>query len=501
MKQKSSRNFLLGIGIILFVAVFLFGFTTWMVGNFGDVSFEQYYFSITAPTSGTPLSFYIKIGLAVGVIILTATILTYLCALVLRKSTTDRLKGRKIFLLGLAGLLCVSSLIYTNARLKIAKYFLAEETTFYEDNYVKPTSNILRFPEKKKNLIYIYLESYEATYFSEALGGFGNGNFLPNLTALLEEPRTVSFSHTDKYGGALPAPETGYSIAAMFAQQSGLPFKVAVDGNTYGTKYEFVPGAITLGDILAAEAYNREFLVGADGAFAGVNNFYQTHGDFNILDYNIAKEKGLIPENYFVWWGFEDSKLFEFSRNTLDTLAQDDKPFALILEADDSHFPDGYTDASCLGPTFKEPYESSIACVDKMVTDFVKYVQAQPYYQDTVIVIQGDHLSMEQNYFKNIDIDPNYQRTTFNAYINVDETLAQTARMKNRQFYVMDTFPTILGALNVEIAGDRLGLGTNLFSETPTLYEEKGVDVVNAELAKRSRYFFDEFLFGRNKYE
>ena len=47
-------------------------------------------------------------------------------------------------------------------------------------------------------------------------------------------------------------------------------------------------------------------------------------------------------------------------------------------------------------------------------------------------------------------------------------------------------FPTTLASLGVEIKGERLGLGTNLFSEMPTFVELYGTDYVNGELLKES---------------
>ena len=37
-------------------------------------------------------------------------------------------------------------------------------STLIEDNYVNPSQTTITFPEKKRNLIYIYLESMESTY-------------------------------------------------------------------------------------------------------------------------------------------------------------------------------------------------------------------------------------------------------------------------------------------------------------------------------------------------
>ena len=54
----------------------------------------------------------------------------------------------------------------------------------------------------------------------------------------------------------------------------------------------------------------------------------------------------------------------------------------------------------------------------------------------------------------------------------------------------MDMFPTTLGALNVKIQGNRLGLGTNLFSNKKTIPEMIGIDNFNRELKKNSVYYY-----------
>ena len=50
-------------------------------------------------------------------------------------------------------------------------------------------------------------------------------------------------------------------------------------------------------------------------------------------------------------------------------------------------------------------------------------------------------------------------------------------------------YPTTLAAIGAEIEGDRLGLGVNLFSDTPTLLERYGYDKLNSELEKKSVYY------------
>ena len=72
------------------------------------------------------------------------------------------------------------------------------------------------------------------------------------------------------------------------------------------------------------------------------------------------------------------------------------------------------------------------------------------------------------------------------------------SHVQNRQFDTLDYFPTILASLDVEIEGERLGLGTNLFSARQTLLEELGTDYTK-ELAKYSEYYVENFERGESR--
>ena len=62
-------------------------------------------------------------------------------------------------------------------------------------------------------------------------------------------------------------------------------------------------------------------------------------------------------------------------------------------------------------------------------------------------------------------------------------------------------FPTILATMGVKIKGDRLGIGTNLFSDTPTVFEEYGVEHTNTELEKKSEFMNSTILLNTEEGE
>ena len=76
-------------------------------------------------------------------------------------------------------------------------------------------------------------------------------------------------------------------------------------------------------------------------------------------------------------------------------------------------------------------------------------------------------------FLENVTIICAYTRTVYNLFINPAVTPVET---QNRQFSTLDMFPSTLAAMGVKIDGDRLALGTNLFSEKKTLIEEYGFD-------------------------
>ena len=63
----------------------------------------------------------------------------------------------------------------------------------------------------------------------------------------------------------------------------------------------------------------------------------------------------------------------------------------------------------------------------------------------------------------------------------------------------MDLFPTTLAVLGVDIEGNRLGLGTNMFSDVPTLQERDGKELFDQESTQYSEYFERVYIRGEER--
>jgi phosphoglycerol transferase len=249
----------------------------------------------------------------------------------------------------------------------------------------------------------------------------------------------------------------------------------------------YMPGLVNLGDVLVSKGYVQEFLCGSDGSFAGRDKYFRQHGNYRICDIYAAREKGYVPEDYWHSWGLEDNVLFDIARKELTNLASEGKPFNFTMLTVDLHTPDGYLCEWC-GDSYASVTGNVIDCNDRVITEFVRWCQAQDFYQDTVIIITGDHPRMDASL---VDGVAYYDRTVYDCFLNSAVESKQDA--KTRTFTTVDMFPTILAAMGFDIEGNRLGLGTNVFSEQKTLAEEHGFEWLNQEVAKSSNYYVTKF--------
>ena len=387
----------------------------------------------------------------------------------------------------LGALLLAVALLYANVKFDVIGYYKKQlsSSNIYEDYYIFPQDTAITATGKTKNLIYIYLESMETTYASTQDGGRQSVNYMPQLTQLARE--NTSFSNSDLLGGFHTVTGAGYTMAAIYTTTSGVPFALPLDSTSLSeTADNFASGLVNLGDILHEKGYHQEFLCGSDAAFGGRKLWFTQHGQYDIFDLYTAREKGYIPADYYVWWGFEDHHLFDIAKDEATRLYENGEPFNLTMLTVDAHHIAGYHCDEC-GNEYSPDTANVIACTDRQVTQFVEWCKQQPFYDDTVIVITGDHPRMDTYLVDGVSY---YDRTVYNCFIN---SAVSTDNLQNREFTHMDIFPTTLAAMGYSIEGDRLALGTNLFSSQPTLAEQKSFDWVETEVSKSSEYYIKTF--------
>lgn len=491
MKNKKTE---LILGKILFLtgglflvllgaaSVLLSASVRWMFKTWPNLSMQELMFQIQSPMEGTSkdmINNYIDscVPVTVLVIFLIASILALFR------------KKKKIYWITVASVVLISGIIVALdvhtvwARLDVKGYIENRNTDsgFVDSNYVDPAETELTFPEQKRNLIYIFLESMETTYSSQEDGGAYDENYIPELTQIAMENEDFSGAGQE-LNGSYAMNYATWTVAGLFAQTSGLHLSLPINGNSMDTQESFLPDLTALGDILEDQGYNQTILFGSDGNFGGRSLYFSDHGNYSVKDWYYYKEIGKLAQDYGVWWGYEDEKLFEYAKEELLSLASQDQPFNLSLLTADTHFEDGYVCELCGTEYGDNQYANVLACSSNQVSEFVSWIQQQDFYDNTTIVISGDHLTMDSDFCE--DIDSDYDKKVYTAYIN--SAVEPENPEQKREYSTFDNFPTTLASLGVQIQGERLGLGTNLFSGEKTLIEQYGVDQMNNELMKKS---------------
>ena len=481
LKQVKGRAWKVILSILVFLFVllsFILYFSLqYLLSNWNELTVDEILYHIKAPMEGAGTHlvqlFILSVLLPAGALFL---LLLFVFLFFKRRFLP------LYFFMGFFVLV----LSITNAwdSISLGSFLLSQfqSSDFIEKNYVDPKLLSLRFPEQKRNLIYIYMESTELTFMDEAHGGAFPENLIPELTALGKEGEDFSGEEEVRNGG-ISMPGATWTMGAMFAQSTGLPLKISIEQNSMDSQEHFFPSVSALGDILEEEGYTQKFLLGSVGYFGGRELFMKDHGNVAVEDFSYWKRKNKFPRDYWVNWGFEDEKLFNYAKEELLALAEDDKPFNLTLLTVDTHFPDGYVCRLCKNTYPDNQYANVFNCSSRQVKNFIEWIKGQDFYENTSIVISGDHPTMDRDFCN--AVDKAYQRKVYTCYLN---SAVSVKEKKYREYSTFDDFPTTLAALGVEIPGERLGLGTNLFSGRATLTEEFGKTAEKKELEKRSDF-------------
>ena len=470
----------ISVTIILVLCTLISSTLLWMMFTWNSMDMGMLVYQLRVSIKGTD-SNIIKSGiLSIGI----PTLIAILLCIFLFKFCKDNEKIEKfrkvLIVFGLVSTVYITVLVVVHYNMVTDFKNAFSKSKLVDNNYVKPQIKKLKFPEKKRNLIYIYLESMENTYADKKSGGAFRDNYIKELTDLSFEGENFS-GKKNELNGYKPLLYSTWTMGGIFANCSGLPLKMDMYANNIRSKEDFFKDVMTLGDILEEKGYYQEYIGGAMASFAGKLFYLQEHGNYVVHDYKYAVEKKYIKKGYWTTWGYDDKILMKIAKDRLSDISKKDKPFNFTMLTMDTHFEDGYKCEDCPTTYGDNQYANAIACSSKRVKEFIDWIKKQDFYENTTVILVGDHLTMDSDFLNGID--ENFNRT---AYVNIINAPVKPKINQWRKYSTMDMFPTTLAALGVEIKDDRLALGTNLFSDKKTLLEKHSENYINNELKKQS---------------
>jgi phosphoglycerol transferase len=121
------------------------------------------------------------------------------------------------------------------------------------------------------------------------------------------------------------------------------------------------------------------------------------------------------------------------------------------------------------------------------LNDFFKWAKEQPWYTNTVISVMGDHSMPMLSAKAGIPASDSLYWTNF--IINS----AVTTPVRARAYSSLDMFPTLLESMGFALDCRSAGLGRSLYSDSLTMLELYGRQILDSLLRERSIQY-DAFL-------
>lgn len=319
---------------------------------------------------------------------------------------------------------------------------------YYKEPIIKPAG-------ANKNLIYIYAEGLERTYFDETI--------FPDLIKELRrlEGGSTYFSNIGEVAGGEA------TVSGIVSSQCGIPlFSPKGDWDSIPETDGYLSRALCLSDLLHDEGYYQVYYGGVDTGFAGKGKFFNSHKYDEVygkLELTLGK-RGL--NTGWEWrWGLYDDTLLDLAFLKAEELIDTQEKFALFLLTLDTHHPIGHPSHSCQDIIYRDgsnPILNAVACSDFLISNFADKVLSSPIASNTVIVVASDHLA-----HKNTAFDLLNTTARRNLFMVIEPNKEKSVHI-DKLGSTLDIGSTILPFIGYEGV---IGLGRDLMGEDHSVSE------------------------------
>ncbi|WP_064092775.1 LTA synthase family protein [Rossellomorea aquimaris] len=271
-----------------------------------------------------------------------------------------------------------------------AKRAMADSNEVSEvENYVK-ANKVDPNPEyfgkaKGKNVIYVSMESLQTFVIDKEING---KEVTPFLNSLVEKEDAIYFDNFFHQTGQ------GKTSDAEFIMENGLfPLPQGAVFMTHANNtYQSAPA------ILKGEGYTSASFHGNYKTFWNRSEMYRSFGYDEFYD---ATYYDMSNEDEQLAYGLKDKPFFEDSMPMLEKLPQPfytkflslSNHFPFDKHAEDSGFPEGE-----FGDGVVNRYFQTANYMDQALEDFFNNLKENGLYEDTVIVLYGDHYGISENH-------------------------------------------------------------------------------------------------------
>lgn len=278
-----------------------------------------------------------------------------------------------------------------------------------------------------KNVVLIFMESMSA----DLMKSFGSTK---NLTPFLDSLYHQSLSFSRFYSAGI---HTNHGMYATLYSFPAIMKRNAMKGSV-------IPLYSGLPTILKDNGYQNLFFMTHESQYDNMNAFFRTNGfDEIYAQENYPSEKVV---NSF---GVQDDFLYQYALPILNKKAESGTPFFTVLLSISNHPP--YVIPKYFKPVSQKPEDQIVEYADWSIKQFMTEAQRQPWFDNTIFVLLGDHGKLVGS--PDSEIPQSYNHIPLMIYGKGIQ-----AEIKNEFGGQVDVAPTLLGLLNISYIQNNFGI-------------------------------------------
>lgn len=324
-------------------------------------------------------------------------------------------------------------------------------------NKNRTEDNIQYFGKAKgKNVFIFHLESFQQFLIDYKVDG---KEVTPNINSFYHNQNTLSF---DNFFNQVGQGKTSDAETMLENSLYGLPSGSVT--STYGTDNTFQ----ALPAMLSQRGYTTASFHGDVGSFWNRNNTYKSWGYQYFFDKDFYKDKA----DYSVGYGLKDKIFLKQAAQYIEQLPQ---PFYAKIITVTNHYPyqidkqNQDFPKTTTGDNTVDGYVQTAHYLDQAFGEFISYLKKTGLYDNSMIVMYGDHYGISNNHKKAIaqllgkdkvtDYDlVNFQKVPFMIHMN-----GLQGGINHTYGGEIDVMPTLLDLMGIKNT-DTIQFGQDLLA-------------------------------------
>ena len=331
---------------------------------------------------------------------------------------------------------------------------LTEVANYINANFAQPDPEMFGVAEGR-NVIFVSLESMQSFLINNEMNGH---EITPFLNELTKDPDTFYFNNFYHQTGLGKTSDSEFIVEnSLYGRNGGAVF-FTNSGNTFNSMSE------SLGD----NGYFTSVMHANNKSFWNRDIMYQALGIEKFYDI----ESYEIGEGQAVNWGMKDIPFFEQSVEIMKTMPQ---PFSTRMITLTNHHPFDLDEEDMIIPPYDSnsktlnKYFQTARYMDESIKVFFEELKQNGLYDNSIIVMYGDHYGISENHNKAMGMYLDKEITPFDnvelqkvpMFIHIPNY--GEGKTIDKLSGQLDVRPTVLHLLGIDTKED-MQMGADIFS-------------------------------------